>query len=491
MTGEKWALALAIFTAALSPCGGYAQTVDYQKVTANGIDKEYDAALTSALSAAVAQVNGVAVARKLATVSVHGTATEVVTTKAAMVGAAETRRSAAAIEVVGAQDDVRKKTDNAAQATSSSETRTVAAAGVAEEVDQTQVAAVEAGARVTNQDFQSSKSVVSLATETSGVVNRYQILSAENEPDGWHVSVLAEIAVYKSSQENWRKKIVVLPMRLEKDDENSKTFENAFRTGLVNQLTQSSKLAVLDRDFTGEKASELDFLRGDSVKKEELARLGNQLGADFIVVGVVNEASVKTESVYLQSVGRTVTGASTASAKISYRIIETATGRIELADSWTATGKATKLADSAALASEEIAHGIVDALFPLRIEHLANGVFYLGQGGKTVTIGQRFRVVKLGAEIVDDYTKEIIGREEDDAGTIEVFEVETKLSKARMVGNPLIPLSGDTTGLVARLMHQTEPSAATADANGGKKAQPVKANPSDAKALLDKNQENF
>lgn len=479
---RTWAVALVFSTLSVP---AIAQGVSYEKVTAEGVGDSYDIAMTSALTQAAAQINGVAVARQVVSTSTKGTATEVTGTKTASIGVAEAHRTAAAISVAAA--------DATDVSTGRTEGRTVAVAGATEEAEQVQVAAAGVSARIVKQDFSSDTAVVSMSSQTSGVINRYQILGSYQRPDGWHVSVLAEVSVYKAAAENQRKKLIVVPLRLEKPDASFRTFEGAFRTALINQLTQSSKLAMLDRDFGSEQDSELQFLSGANIKREESARLGNRLGADFIMVGVVNDASIKTQSVYMASVGRTITGASTASAKISYRVIEAATGRIELADSWEASGEG-KLEDAAVVASDETAHSIIDALFPMRVERLSNGVFYLGQGGKTVHVGQRYRVVKLGQEIIDDYTKEVIGREEDDIGNVEVFEVEPKLSKARLTGEALQALPADASGLVVRLVKaQAVAPAATvaAGAKSGKKPDQAKASPIDAKGLLEKNQGNW
>ncbi|MGB9153884.1 MAG: hypothetical protein WCD70_12465 [Alphaproteobacteria bacterium] len=437
---KKSAFIVSMVVALVLASGAGAQTISYQKITSDGIAPTYEDAVTQALQSAVAKINGVAIAHKVVTESTHETATAALTSQSAIVGASAEHISAGGAAVVATND-----LNGNSQATS----------GVAaiDGTQQSQMASISNSAQIVNLDFSANKTTVNASAQTSGVVNRYQVVSSGKKDDGWHVTILAEVSVYNAALENQRRKVAVLPLRLAKDDQNFRGFETAFRSDLINQLTQSSKLAVLDRDFSGEQDSELSFLKEDGVKKEEAARLGNKLGADYIIAGIVDDVSVKTPAVYMRAIGKTVTGQTTTSIRVSLRVIETATGRISLADTWAPTeslgAKIETIADNTA---GDVAHSVLDALFPIRIEHIANGVFYLGQGGKTVQVGQRYRVVALGKEITDSYTKEVIGREEEDVGVIEVFEVEPKLAKARIIGAPTDkPLPSDAGTLVARL----------------------------------------
>jgi TolB-like protein len=465
--------------------------VELQKVEAQGVGTDYDSALNAALSHAVAEVNGVEVARQVFGESVRGTATATSSTEIAAVGGSVTERVGVAAGVVGVASRANTSADGDASVAAERAgptDRTGAAAMVAAERDvtATRTAAVGAAHEQTRQDFAADKTIVAVAASTSGVVNRYQILETAQLKDGWHITVLAEIAKYKAANQDQRKKVAVLPLRLEKLDARYHGFETVFHTDLVNQLTQSNKVALLDRDFGAEQGAELAFLQQGGVKKEEMAKLGNRLGADYVVVGVVSDASVKTETAYIQSVGRTVAGATTAAAKISYRVVETATGRIDLADNWATSGRANgKVEDIAASAAQDVARSILEALFPMRVERVANGVYYLGQGGKSVQVGQQYRVIKLGDDITDSYTKEVIGREEEEIGLIAIFEVEPRLAKARLVGTSQRPLPEDMSGLVVRLVE------GVAVPPTGARPTPTKAPPNAAKTLVDKQQSDW
>ena len=83
----------------------------------------------------------------------------------------------------------------------------------------------------------------------------------------------------------------------------------------------------MDRDYLKDKYAEFELLQGDDVKAEERTRVGNSVGADYILVGSITNfnAKVKKEKVpYLNKEALMVTGISS----ISWRLINVPTGMI-------------------------------------------------------------------------------------------------------------------------------------------------------------------
>ena len=58
---------------------------------------------------------------------------------------------------------------------------------------------------------------------------------------------------------------------------------------------------------------------------------------------------------------------------------------------------------------------------------------YLNMGGEKIARGQRFSVYSLGEELIDPYTGESLGAEEEEIGVIEIVDVKPKFSTARMI----------------------------------------------------------
>lgn len=451
-----------------------AQSVDYRRVQAEGIGSTYDGALRDALVEAVGQVNGVAVAKNVVGESVTGSATVQTTTQGGGLSETDTQ-SAAGVVAATSVHGPNGKADTVAS-------------GVAVGAAKTESVTVSEGAQISHEEFNANKTIVDSSAQMSGVVSRYQVITSEKRDDGWHVAILADIGVYKPSEASERQKLAVVPFRTSGAGDTATKFESAFRTDLVNQLTQSGKLALLDREFSQEDQTELALLSEANARPDQTARLKNMLGADYLVVGTIDGASAQTPAVYMPSVGKTVTGTTTLSAKLTYRVVEVATGQIHQAETWQASNVAgSDWAYVAATAANAVSHSILGELFPIRIERIADGVFYLGQGGDTIQVDQQYRLIRLGQIITDSYTHEALGREETDVGTIQIFEVEPKLSKARLVSGSFQP-SGDDAALIVRLVPEKPQATSkpTATAN-----RPPTSSSSAGQSLLQKENGNW
>lgn len=57
----------------------------------------------------------------------------------------------------------------------------------------------------------------------------------------------------------------------------------------------------------------------------------------------------------------------------------------------------------------------------------------IGQGGKTVFVGERMTVFALGEAVRDSRTGEVLDRIEDEVGTVEIVRVLEKLSYAKVL----------------------------------------------------------
>ena len=80
----------------------------------------------------------------------------------------------------------------------------------------------------------------------------------------------------------------------------------------------------------------------------------------------------------------------------------------------------------------------------------------LNSGGDFLKKGSIYRVVKLGNDLIDPYTKERLGREEIDIGEIKLTQIDAKTSKAKIIkGNEDIAKSL-SDGLIIRPLTNNE-----------------------------------
>ena len=90
--------------------------------------------------------------------------------------------------------------------------------------------------------------------------------------------------------------MAIVPLKVADTIKKTKNVKNesAFSTQLENYLTQARRFAILDRKNLEEQSRELNFIaqaEKTSVSTEEIAKLGNRLGVDYLIVGQINKAS--------------------------------------------------------------------------------------------------------------------------------------------------------------------------------------------------------
>ena len=64
----------------------------------------------------------------------------------------------------------------------------------------------------------------------------------------------------------------------------------------MDTLGQSKKFALIDRQYLKLTKAELKLIQGADFKLEELARLGNQVGTDYLIVGTLLAADESSEN---------------------------------------------------------------------------------------------------------------------------------------------------------------------------------------------------
>jgi hypothetical protein len=272
------------------------------------------------------------------------------------------------------------------------------------------------------------------------------------------------VAQYKLSKQLERLRITVAPFQISptvSDLQLATKFMESFPNGLVDYLTQSRRFALLDRDFLENQTKELDFIKRGDTRAEELAKLGNKVGADYIVVGLVEDVFKKEEIVTMRSTGQQIKSIKTG-ARVSYRIIDVATTQISFSDTVAYDpnqGNSTvrKMAD---YISDVAGQTIVNAIYPVSVVSSAGAQVTLGQGGKTIRIGEKFNLVRYGKDIFDPHTKESLGREEIVVGVLKITNVQSKTSTAKFVdGSKSISSSFSSKTYIARPFPKEAPEA--------------------------------
>jgi hypothetical protein len=315
-----------------------------------------------------------------------------------------------------------------------------------EQVNGTQIASKAASSLSQTSKTAGSKSQVmndrsyqsSINKRTNGVVQSFAIL--EKRPHRTRRNMISvklnvKVAKFKVSKQLKRKRMTVLPFRIGRNIRNKRTgdkFQRSFTNGLENYLTQTRRFAMLDRKFFSEQNMELNFLKSGSVKTEEIARLGNRVGADYLIVGEVAAAYSTKKSMTMKATGQKIVSRNTF-GKVVFRVIDVATTQIKFGETKSINIENGSIQGSATLLAKKIGKLIINAIYPIRVVSIDENTLTLGQGGNTVKKGGIYALIKYGKRIRDPYTQESLGRAEINVGKVKVETVQSKFSTVKII----------------------------------------------------------
>ena len=277
---------------------------------------------------------------------------------------------------------------------------------------------------------------------TKGVIKEYRIVNKEKSitvNNLWTVKVQATISKYSASKQSQRLRMAVVPFTI--DDKipkwkNPDEFRKDITDSLINYLSQTRKFAILDRENLKHINNELSMLKKGSTPTEELAKLGQRLSTDYLVIGNIDKIHYFKNTKTLKVSGKKLTTVKQG-ARITYRILDVATGQIKLSDSFDrilSSGN-NKISSSnlARKTSVNIGQIILNAIYPIRVEAYKGNDLFIGQGGKTLNKGDKYSLVMLGESLIDSVTGESLGRQETDVGTVKIIRVQAKQSVANIL----------------------------------------------------------
>lgn len=246
-----------------------------------------------------------------------------------------------------------------------------------------------------------------------------------------------------------------------------------FSNSLNIQLTQSRKFTMLDRKFTAAVRDELQRLSSANASPADASRLCQQLGTDYLVLGTIMFCDVAPLPVNPYT-GQALPTASSPYLDVAYRVILAPTGQIKWADDIKIAANEipfTTLADffaqSAELAATRVADSITAAILPFEIVKVYDdGRVIIGEGGRSLQQGEVLNAYKLGEEVRDTRTGEVIDTLEEPLGMVLVERVTEKLSYGRILSGDPAKITVGTRlrrdpGYILENSNQTTPTAPT------------------------------
>lgn len=338
-----------------------------------------------------------------------------------------------------------------------------------------------------------------LESKTSGYIKSYEILGLAKLPDGagWEAELLVRIPVLKKlgqDKSNLRT-VAMTPFRTNKatfdlgySKVNSPTVAGQLEQKITVQLTQSRRFRILDRKYISEIQGEKSLLKEGEVPVEEMVRLGQRLGADYLVVGTLQECKLELIPYEIQLTGEKGVNAQ-ASLIADYRLLGVAEQDVKWANTINLYLDDREIrslrigSDSSQIlevmlntAGEQVASEILEVIYPLKVLTAASASrIFLNQGGVRVEERQLYGIYSEGEKFTDPDTGLTIKVEGERIAVIEITKVMPKYSIGKIIEGESTAISA---GAICQKMREAtgSPQQSNPDPNASRKAGGVKVN---------------
>lgn len=294
---------------------------------------------------------------------------------------------------------------------------------------------------------------------TNGLIERYEVLSCNKMNDGsWEARIRVFVPVYRRRVDsNNRSTLAVMPIIPRqglKPAEGIDVSEIARQISqrLTTQLVQTQHYNILDREYGNEFEKEGQLIISGGFPIREMARLEEQLGADYLLIGTLSDvySSITSQEWYGVDVTRCKIILS-----IDIRAVEFATRQVHRADTVTVSldrvidlGSPVDKTRQAQLKEQipgnliselideiiiKLNRGFLDILMPVRVLDIQNSTVYLNQGGTRIQKGERFSVLGSHRTVTDPGSGALIRIEGEKLAEIVVKDVMEEYSIADII----------------------------------------------------------
>ncbi len=215
------------------------------------------------------------------------------------------------------------------------------------------------------------------------------------------------------------------------------------RDKLVTAIGGSRKFRVVERARVDDMLREFDLTSGGFTDKASAVKAGKILGADFLVMGTVDEytVGVSAKSIpYSSRVDHILSGRMSG----DLRVVDSRTG--EIVATWQQVASQSVNAESEGLPSqgftdglireftEKVALYIADTVYPPKIVQVAEpGLIYINRGKDgSFAVGDLLDVYSVGSEIKDSDTGDILGTNDAKVASARVKEIQQRMTIANL-----------------------------------------------------------
>tara|TARA_R110001592_G_scaffold1874_14_gene11429 strand:- start:13759 stop:15009 length:1251 start_codon:yes stop_codon:yes gene_type:complete len=286
---------------------------------------------------------------------------------------------------------------------------------------------------------------ISARTQTSGNIHSYDVLSLTKIESGYEAKLRVRVYRYDTPASSARKRMALLQTKAKSAkyfvfrSYSGSDLADLVTTAMEQELVQTRKFAVLSRDNLAEISAELNLISSEATSREEKAKLGRMLGADFLLIPEIVNATGSTQSKTIKITGQTETW-SAGNIVVGVKVIAVATGEVKYAEQYRASTTAESSRGLISSVAKNAVTDIVEKIYPKRIIKASSSGVIINAGGRSINVGQRYNVFRPGEVLFDPYTGESLGSEETLVGTISVSKVLPKMSHAiKITGDDFEP----------------------------------------------------
>lgn len=289
-----------------------------------------------------------------------------------------------------------------------------------------------------------------ISKATKGRADSYEIISANQDSAGKWVAVV-EIKNSKTTKSykapglgnKQRRSLAVFNASYG----DTRGLGENLKTHIISNLTKSRKFNILDRDNGGYYEMEKALIKSSNANSDEIYKLKNVLGSDYLMIFDVKAAQARTKQSNLT--GQNITKAEVA---VDYQVILFATREVKYSNTLTMSVSVKDDLKSNEEAYKKIADkitsDILNAIYPLKIASVNGQEVVFTQN---LSVGERFECFSQGKALKDSYTKQSTSdmRVESKAGEVEITRATPKLSYAKIIDGQMKedyicrPLGGD------------------------------------------------
>jgi curli biogenesis system outer membrane secretion channel CsgG len=218
-----------------------------------------------------------------------------------------------------------------------------------------------------------------------------------------------------------------------------------YTSHLIDALVNTRKFDVVEREELRVLAQEMAFGESEYVDVNEAVRMGNMIGADYVVIPTISYLEVNTVEKNVPYIGGTQVSLEV-KLGTAVRTVDVSTGKI-IASNVNKLDKTERVRQGNRTSSSVVemiasvfkdsalaeAAMIVDVAYPIRIMSVSGDTVMLNRGRGAIVKGENLKIFNVGQMLVDPDTKESLGFAEEYVGMIQVTDVDQKTSKGQIV----------------------------------------------------------